>query len=292
MSKRPPVEHLSPFERRALALVARTNETTLGKRLQSGWLDRAVYPLVRGGISRRTYVVGADWMRGWRPDRGVLLAANHRSFFDQWLLMLTLWTAELKFFDKIYFPVRSNYFYETKAGVFVNYLMGGGSLYPPIFRDREKAEFNKYALERVIEFLGDPAALVGVHPEGTRGKGPDPYELLPAQPGVGQMILQGHPIVVPAFVNGLSNDAIGNVRANFRRGIRQDDPIIMVFGEPFDYSELAAQKPRAALYKKCADQVLQRIRELGERERELRAQCAAGAIGDDDPGWLYNRPGR
>ena len=150
MSGRGPVEHLSDFERRALAIVSATNETVLGKQLQTLWLDRAVYPMVRASISRRTYVDGANWMRDWRPERGTLLAANHRSFFDQWLLMLTLWTGELKFFENIFFPVRANYFYETKAGVALNYLMGGGSLYPPVFRDREKASYNKHALERVV----------------------------------------------------------------------------------------------------------------------------------------------
>ncbi|MDX1531814.1 MAG: zinc ABC transporter substrate-binding protein, partial [Rhodothermales bacterium] len=50
-------------------------------------------------------------------DRGVLLASNHRSFFDQFTLMLPLWgTPELKFFEHIYFPVRSNFFYETRSG--------------------------------------------------------------------------------------------------------------------------------------------------------------------------------
>ena len=40
---------------------------------------------------------------------------------------------------------------------------------------------------------------------GTRGKGDSPYELLPAHPGVGQIVLQARPIAVPVFVNGLPN---------------------------------------------------------------------------------------
>mgnify|MGYP001480307136 CR=1 FL=1 len=34
-----------------------------------------------------------------------------------------------------------------------------------------------------------PGTVVGLHPEGTRGKGPDPYTFLPAQPGVGKLAL-------------------------------------------------------------------------------------------------------
>ncbi len=289
MSTRGPVEHLTEFERRAVAMAAATNESALGKRLQGRWLDSVVRPFVASLLAHRTYVVGADWIRDWHPERGVLLAANHRTFYDQWLLLLGLFTENRKFFDRIYFPVRSSHAYETKTGMLINYLVGGGSLYPPIFRDRSKADFNKHALDRIIEFLGDPKALVGVHPEGTRGKGPDPYDLLKAQPGIGQMILQGRPVVIPAFVNGMSNDFVATLKRGFRRNVRRDNPIIAVFGEPVDYSEFTSKKPRAALYKKCSDKVLDHIRELGQIERRFRARCAAGEIDDSDPGWLTNQ---
>ena len=57
-----------------------------------------------------------------------------------------------------------------------------------------------------------------MHPEGTRGKGPDPYELLPAQPGVGKLALVGKPVVIPAFILGLGNDIVEDVRLNFTQG--------------------------------------------------------------------------
>jgi hypothetical protein len=57
-----------------------------------------------------------------------------------------------------------------------------------------------------------------------------------------------------------------------------------------DSSDLAAEKPRPTLYKKCADRFMAAIKALSDRQRELRAQVNAGEIADDDPRWLNNRP--
>jgi len=280
---------LSRFEKKALALLDATNGTEVGKWLQMTWLKTIVRPTCHMFINRRTYIVGDEWIPSFKPDRGVLMASNHRSFFDQWLLMLSLWPEENRFFDRIAFPVRANFFYETKVGVLINYLMGGGSLYPPVFRQAERANLNKVAVETINEMLADPRMLVGMHPEGTRGKGDDPYEFLKPQPGVGQMILQGRPIVIPAFTNGVSNDFLGTLTTNWRPGIRRQRPIVVVFGKPFDYSEFDGQKPRAALYLKVAKKLMTEIGRLSEIEKDVRARITSGEIPDDDHGWVHNR---
>ena len=56
-----------------------------------------------------------------------------------------------------------------------------------------------------------------MHPEGTRGKGPDPYEFLPAQPGVGKLALVAQPIVIPAFILGLGNNIVEDIRSTSRK---------------------------------------------------------------------------
>jgi 1-acyl-sn-glycerol-3-phosphate acyltransferase len=167
-------------------------------------------------------------------------------------------------------------------------MVGAGTMYPPIFRDPAKSELNKDGLARLAGFLETPGTVVGVHPEGTRGKGPDPYEMLPAQPGIGQIALQSKPIVVPVWINGLSNDFVRDTISNYRDGIRQRNPVIIVIGTPMDYDDLTAKKPRAALYKKCSDRMRTEILELSKRERVLREQCARGELDDDAPGWLDN----
>jgi 1-acyl-sn-glycerol-3-phosphate acyltransferase len=129
-----------------------------------------------------------------------------------------------------------------------------------------------------------------MHPEGTRGKGPDPYTFLPAQPGVGKVALIARPVVIPAFTLGLGNNIGQDIAWNFQRGARREHAVITVFGDPIDYSDLAAEKPRPTLYKKTADRFMAAIKQLSEREKELRADLHAGKISDDDPRWLAQRP--
>jgi 1-acyl-sn-glycerol-3-phosphate acyltransferase len=280
---------LSTFERLALQLGRLTNETPVGRMLQENFLRRVSYPWVRAALARRTFTEGLEEVIALAPDRGVMFAANHRSFFDLYAVMLGVWMGPTPWSKLIHFPVRANFFYEHPLGLLVNYLVGAGAMYPPIFRQAERAALNRDAIDRLIKFLGQPGSVIGVHPEGTRGKGPDPYEMLPAQPGIGQIALQAKPIVIPAFVNGLSNDFVGDVRLNFRAGARSERPVIVVYGDPIDYSDLLAQKPRPALYKKASDLFRQKILDLSVRERELRATAEQGAIPDDHPGWLSNR---
>jgi len=281
---------LSRFEEVALQLGRMTNEQGLGKRLQEQFLRRISYIWIRSILANRSFCEGLEQIMALNPDRGVLMATNHRSFFDQYGVLLCLWMGPTTWARRLYFPVRSNFFYERPLGIAVNYLVGAGTMYPPIFRQAERTALNKDALERVAKFLAQAGTLVGVHPEGTRGKGPDPYELLPAQPGIGQIALQSKPIVIPVFINGLGNDIVADVRSNFRSDVRRTNPVITVIGEAVDYADLSSQKPRPALYKKAADRFRAAIIELSKRERELRALATAGLLPDDHPGWLTNRP--
>jgi 1-acyl-sn-glycerol-3-phosphate acyltransferase len=163
-------------------------------------------------------------------------------------------------------------------------------MYPPIYRQAERRTLNDAALDRMVEIVQTPGNVVGMHPEGTRGKGPDPYQFLPAQPGVGKLALVGKPMVIPTFILGLGNNIAQDIAQNFSKDARRDHAVIIVFGKPVDYSDLAAEKPRPTLYKKCADRFMAAIKALSDRQRELRAQVNAGEIADDDPRWLNNRP--
>jgi 1-acyl-sn-glycerol-3-phosphate acyltransferase len=261
---------LSRFEKTALAISRLVNDTTAGKRLQTLFLKTVSQGWVAPSIKNLLHVDGEEHLQALRPDRGILIAANHRSFFDQYVIMSVL-VQRTKLVRKMYFPVRSNFFYETWSGIAVNALIGGLSMYPPIFRDPAKADLNRKALDQVTTLLGEPGVVVGMHPEGTRGKGPDPYQLLPAQPGVGQVIMKGSPIVLPVFVNGLGNDIVKQVTSNYRTGAKRGTPIFVCFGPPMDLADLLAGRPRPAQYKRVADRVMDAIRLLGQRERALRA---------------------
>ncbi len=283
-------EALTRVERLAVRLGRVANESPMAVALQDKFLRSFTYSLVRACLGQRSLYEGLDEVIALNPDRGVVFATNHRSFFDQFAVLLGLYLTGTHWCRTIRFPVRSNFFYERPLGMVINHGIAGGVMYPPIFRQAERASFNKDAIDRLVKALAEPGVVIGVHPEGTRGKGPDPYEMLPAQPGIGQIALNSKAIVLPVFMQGLSNDFLGDVRDNYKPGIRRERPIIVVMGKPVDYSEFTTSKPRPTLYKKCADLIRAKILELAPRERELRAQCLAGEIHDDDPRWVVNRP--
>ena len=281
---------MSRIERLSIRLADLVNLHPLGQRFQQQFLRRVAYVWVRAGIANRVLCDGLDELVGRRPEKGVLLASNHRSFFDQYTMLLAMYLTGTPWCRRINFPIRANFFYEHPLGMLVNWGVSAGVMWPPVFRQHGRAQANKRTVDQLVSMLQEPGTVIGVHPEGTRGKGPDPYQMLPAMPGIGQIALQAKPMVIPAFVMGLGNDVVHEIRDNFRPGIRQRRPVIAVFGDPVDYSAFTASKPRPALYKKTADLIRERIADLIPRERALRAQCEAGQIADDDPRWLVNRP--
>ena len=264
---------LTRAERTAIAVCEYVNRNPRAKALQTAWQRNVSNPWIFAAIGARLKLIGFDEIAAMQPDRGVLLCANHRSFFDQYVLMSLLYK-RAAWPRRCYFPVRSNYFYEAWSGILVNGIIGGFVMWPPIFRDSARAELNKHALDEIAEVVREPGAVVGMHPEGTRGKGPDPYELLPAQPGVGQVVMRSRPIVLPVFIHGLTNDALKEVTSFMDARAPVERPIYCVFGKPVEFGGLLEGTPRPAQYKRVADRIRDEIIALSEIERRERA--AAG----------------
>lgn len=281
---------LTRVERLALRFGELTNDDPRGKWLQTRFLRGVSYVWVRAAIANRILVEGLDELMALRPETGVMLVSNHRSFFDQYIMLLACYMGPVSWAKALYFPVRSNFFYDQPLGFLVNAAVAGGAMYPPIYRQAERRTLNDEALAKMVDILRRPGNVLGMHPEGTRGKGDDPYAFLPAQPGVGKLALVAQPMVIPAFNLGLGNNIVEDVRLNFSSEARTGkNAVITVFGTPIDYSDLLAEKPRPALYKKTADRFMTAIKKLSEREKELRADVTAGRILDDDPRWLRHR---
>lgn len=281
---------LTRVERLALRFAEISNEDPRGKWLQNRFLRGVSYVWVRAALANRMFAEGVEDLMALRPETGVMLVSNHRSFFDQYAMLLACYMGPVHWAKRLFFPVRSNFFYDQPLGILVNAAVAGGAMYPPIFRQAERRALNDAALDKMVELLRAPGNVLGMHPEGTRGKGPDPYQFLPAQPGVGKVALLGKPLVIPAFIRGLGNNIVDDIRSNFGREARREHAVITVFGAPVDYSDLCAEKPRPALYKKCADRFMAAVRPLADRERELRAAVLRGEIDAADPRWLGNRP--
>ncbi|MEP6636754.1 MAG: hypothetical protein ABJB97_08500, partial [Acidobacteriota bacterium] len=109
--------------------------------------------------------------------------------------------------------------------------------------------------------------VIGFHPEGMRNKGEDPYSFLPAQPGVGKLIKDAAPQVIPVFIAGLGNDLPRQVLGNWTGG----EKIRIHFGPQIDFSSFLAQKDHMRTYKEIGDEVMKKISALGEQDRALQA---------------------
>ena len=193
---------LNVVERALISFVRRTFEP--------GLLDRLVRSLQRsvgqGWIHHSTkhlrHVYGLERLPELDPGKSYVLVSNHRSFFDLYVVMSELVRRGLR--HRIVFPVRSNFFYDTPAGFVVNGAMSFFAMYPPLFRDKRRTVLNALGLGELAELLRSGPTLVGIHPEGTRNTGDDPYTLLPAKSGIGRLIYAARDVpVVPVFTNGL-----------------------------------------------------------------------------------------
>ena len=264
LSLAPPIELLAPFERTAFRAMDFLHRRALP--MTEAWLRTIGAGWMTVGSRNMMVPVGLERLQGLKYSDGIVLVSNHRSFFDLYMLMLLL-HRHTPLRQPVLCPVRADFFYQSALGVLVNLFIGGGRMFPPFFREPQKADFNKWALERVVAELHKGQVLVGFHPEGTRNKNDDPYQPLPAQPGVGKLVMDAWPIVVPAFIHGLSNDIVADVKGNFAGTKR----VIAVFGEPMDLTPFKKFGNRLASHKRIADALLKRIYELSEEERKVRA---------------------
>jgi 1-acyl-sn-glycerol-3-phosphate acyltransferase len=147
--------------------------------------------------------------------------------------------------------------------------MGWFSMYPPFFRearDARKREFDKYSMRRLIQLCSEgPGNVIGFHPEGKRNLQGGPYDLLPAQPGIGKVIYAARPRVVPVFIAGLGNDLPKQIMGNWTGGPK----IRIRFGKPIDLSAWFEKTDRLRTHKEIADHLMEKI---GELAREDQAQ--------------------
>jgi 1-acyl-sn-glycerol-3-phosphate acyltransferase len=278
-SLRPVADRDNPLLRAAQGKVSRLEHLqmrAIRRTLQPGLIDSTLrlcqrtlgqtwITLATGNLHRVHHM---DRLEFLAPNRSFILVCNHRSFFDLYVLTAALLRWKLR--HRIVFPVRSNFFYDTAAGFLVNGVMSFFAMYPPLFRDKRLAVLNALGLEELAQLLRAGETLVGIHPEGRRNPGTDPYALLPAKSGVGRLIYAARGVpVVPVFTNGLLPDNLPRqVLSNFDgSGI----PIHSVFGAPIDFSDLLAEPASTRLFSRIAERCLDEVRKLGEEERALRA---------------------
>lgn len=260
------VSVLNTTERLGFRLTHRMNEgawksfwTFCQRHLGSLWIKICTYNLMN--------VFGLENVERADVERPLLLVANHRSFFDMYTVSSVIFR-ETKRPITLFFPVRAKFFYTQPLGWFVNLVMGWWAMYPPFFREEKevaKREFDKYSLRRLVQICSEGRGnIIGFHPEGKRNLNDDPYELLPAQPGVGAVIIKAKPQVIPVFIAGLGNDLPKQVLGNWTGG----EKVRIWFGEQIDLTEFYEKSDRLRTHKEIGDFLMLKIAELGEKDRE------------------------
>ncbi len=243
----------SPLARRLLTLVL----ANVGQR----WVEFF--------MARSVVAHGFENFQKADPQRSVLLVVNHRTFNDQFTICARLF----KMFGahhNIFFPVRANYFYDNPAGLLVNMVLAQGVMYPPIIRQGARRRWNQTATDIMVELLKHPQNMVGVHPEGRRNQRPSPYDLLPAQPGCGELIYRANPNVIPVFLQGFADNVFDMHRNSVSRDPDRKPLVHMVMGEPLDFSKEREMEQNRKTYLHISQRVMARIGELSVQEKEIR----------------------
>ena len=230
------------------------------RHIGSLWIKICTYNLMN--------VFGLENIEKTDVEKPLLLVANHRSFFDMYTVSSVLFRRTKRPIT-LFFPVRAKFFYTSPIGWFVNLVMGWWAMYPPFFREGKEArkrEFDKFSLRKLVNLASEGRGhVIGFHPEGGRNLGDNPYEFLPAQPGVGAVIIKAKPQVVPVFITGLGNDLPKQILGNWTGG----EKVRIWFGEPVDLSAFYEKTDRLRTHKEIADFLMLKISDLAKKD------CAA-----------------
>lgn len=207
-------------------------------------------------------------VHGWQhveaadPGRSLLLLANHRSYVDFFVVAAVL-LRRLPRVTAVNFPVKGSYCYDGWPGALLNAFGAGFAAFPPFFRRSETTAADAWSLDTLIEWCTeDGGRVVGFHPEGTRHQTDDPWSLLPAQPGVGRLLLESQAQALPVFIAGLENSFAAQ-RASRARGV----PVRLHFGPPIDLAPFAEAPRRLRTYVAVGSAVMARIAELAAADR-------------------------
>jgi len=268
---------LHPVERFGFHLTQRMNFggwkrfwTWCQRHIGSLWIYLATYNLMN--------VFGIANLENTDPSRPVVLVANHRSFFDMYTVSSVMFRRTKRPIT-LYFPVRAKFFYDSPVGWFVNLIMGWWSMYPPFFREEgegEKRTFDKFSLRELIRLASvGEGHIIGFHPEGKRNLNNDPHSFLPAQPGIGKVILNARPQVIPVFVTGLGNHLLKQILGNWTGG----ETVRIWFGEPIDLSQFYGKRDSLRTHKEIADHLMTKIGELAEKDRAEFQKIAEVTVG-------------
>lgn len=257
---------LAPLERLHLELARQMNREPI--KAFWTWCQSAIGATwIAVATGKLLHVEGLEHVREAFGRGPLLMVANHRSYFDMFVVSSVL-HRELPGRKRLYFPVVGQYYYQSLVGIALNQFAAFWSMYPPLFALPTHAASDRHALEVLVDLCRrGPGQILGIHPEGGRNRDPDPYSFMRCQPGTGKIIHAARPIVIPTFIAGLGNDLAEQVRRNWTGG----EPIRVWFDAPVALDDMLALPPKGSTYKQITDAVMARVRVLAERDRARHA---------------------
>jgi 1-acyl-sn-glycerol-3-phosphate acyltransferase len=206
----------------------------------------------------------------------VIVCGNHRSYLDPFAMAVRAMPHMPKG-TRYIAPARTEGLFDKPWGIFLNMLLTGMNMYPPVVRSSRGSIWGKQVIEILTKLLLEGNAALFIHPEGGRNKGKDPYDLLNAKPGLGKIIHATRAEVFPVFQQGFPNTPRGMLRANFRRGAASKPLVHAVMGEKIDFSAERAQPASPEIYREIGKKLMDAIRAASVEEREIRAQMGEGS---------------
>jgi len=202
--------------------------------------------------------VVAPTMRAlWRPTvqgreniprtGGVILASNHRSFIDSFLIPMTAPRP-------VYFLAKSDYFTGNGVKGALNRAWFTGMGMIPVERDDSRAAVD--SLDTALEVLRRGDAF-GIYPEGTRSRDGRLYR---GRTGAAYLALTAKVPVVPVGLQGTQNvQPVGESRLHLA-------PMTIRFGPPMEFADRFAGVPAGKARRQVTDEIMAAIAALSGQE--------------------------
>ncbi len=220
-------------------------------------------------VARRVQVSGLENVQGLDYSRGVMILANHRTYYDYFtILSVMARNVEQLKVERIMFPVRSAFFYERPLGIAVNMAMSGMAMFPPIMRDRAKKLWNEYAIARCIDELEENATVLGFHPEGRRHSELSSFKVGRGKLGIARIALEAETAqVMPVFLTGITNNMLEEIRRNWMEPERY--PVFLAFGPHVALDDLRGATNVPEVERQAVNRCMDAISELAEVCRQM-----------------------
>lgn len=191
------------------------------------------------GLFLKLFYHHKTYRKGPRPEGGGIIASNHASFLDPPIVGVSYW-------KKAHFLGRETLFRKKVFAWLIRQLNTH-----PVVRGKENASTFKLILSLLRQ-----GQKVVLFPEGRRSR---TGELLPAQPGIGLLVLKTSCIVIPTYVHGTFDLWTPGKKFPSLFGHRT----ACVFGSPLYFGEYVG-KNKKETQQEIADEIMQAIKKLQE----------------------------